>query len=116
MDLRNSLDAVFALAEVSSVTERLVSDACEAAWCSRYTALAEALILARSTVAALETAREAERAARAQEALFAEELKVKLELELWEVSRQLQERKRWVLLPPRARALLVCMSLSYPQR
>ena len=105
---RAALDDVFAAREVESVLERLVSAACEAAWQDRYVSLANCVGAAQGHIAALELEREADRIAKLNSAIEAEEVKMKFELELWEVARQLQERKRFV------RVMLPCRSPARP--
>lgn len=100
LSARVALDRIFAESEVELVLEHTVSGAVEEAWAERHRAVTQGLRVAQLHVAALEAEREAERLAKYERAVEAEELKVKLELELWEVSRQLQERKRSACSPP----------------
>jgi phage gp29-like protein len=92
--MRTALDSVLADAEVQHVLGKLVNDACEIAWQDRVSELVECVEAARSHVAAVEARSLSERLAWFHRAVEADELRTKLEIELWDLARQLKERKR----------------------
>ena len=87
-------DSLQAEAEVGLVVERLVSDVCEAAWAERLTTMAGCVSACQEHLRQVALEREADMLAKVHTGLQADDLRLRLELELWEVAKQLQDKKR----------------------
>ncbi len=95
-DARRLFDSLHADAEVGMVVERLVSDVCELAWAERVHGMAACVSACQQHLRQVALEREADQLARVNTSIEAEDVRLRLELELWEVAKQLDDKKRCV--------------------